>query len=307
MTTVVTDPAFEEQYSDNGDNNDSSAFQEEGDWNIPVVQGREKVFVWFPIVEHLDLVDTDYRRNTIGLQYWLIQFLAQCVNYVLVLIGVFMQIYRYEHESAVNGTFIAIVVFSSVFLWFKVAQMIKEKGGYIESVYNPVDLLAFMFPLAGSIRKYPTYRLVQSQSAKYPIEFLNPLHLPALCYRAAHDYFPETIFYTATPQEVREYRKNTQRILEEKSAIVDAPTPAIAETKTQVPVSGGDGGGCGSSGSENVQQHHEITRADSGAEEGKDEGALMAMLKQFQEEQKLTRAEQHQTREEQQRAFEELR
>lgn len=126
-------------------------------------------------------------------------------------------------------------------------------------------------------------------------------------YRAAHDYFPETIFYTATPQEVREYRKNTQRIQEEKSAIVDAPTPAIAETKTQVPVSGGDGGGGGSSGSENVQQHHEITRADSGAEEGKDEGGLMAMLKQFQEEQKLTRAEQQQTREEQQRAFEELR
>ncbi|OAQ30959.1 hypothetical protein K457DRAFT_17800 [Linnemannia elongata AG-77] len=62
MARIVTDPTFEEQYSDNGDNNDSSAFQEEGDWNIPVVQGREKVFVWFPIVEHLDLVDTDYRR-----------------------------------------------------------------------------------------------------------------------------------------------------------------------------------------------------------------------------------------------------
>ncbi|KAH7058252.1 hypothetical protein BKA57DRAFT_433313 [Linnemannia elongata] len=398
----------------------------------------------------------EYKWNTIGLQYWLIRFLAQCVYYVLVLIGVFMQIYRYEHESTVNGTFIAIVVFSSVFLWLEIAQMIKEKGGYIESVYNPVDLLAFMFPLAGSIQHivwsdpsaqntllsfsilfiflhflfelrvirgvckfvsiiiyiissirvfffifaggifafsvaiihvlhtcinadtcpsftegfslnifralsmtyflmggrydqvsngfsnndvgfhimmavfffftviitlnviialinhafddgYRTWELEWLQNRMRYVERAENLTYDIPGYRAAHDYFPETIFYTATPQEVREYRKNTQRILEEKSAIVDAPTPAIAETKTQVPISGGDGGGGGSSGGENVQQHHEITRADSGAEEGKDEGALMAMLKQFQEEQKLTRAEQQQTREEQQRAFEELR
>ncbi|OAQ30960.1 hypothetical protein K457DRAFT_124668 [Linnemannia elongata AG-77] len=398
----------------------------------------------------------EYKWNTIGLQYWLIRFLAQCVYYVLVLIGVFMQIYHYEHESAVNGTFIAIVVFSSVFLWLEIAQMIKEKGGYIESVYNPVDLLAFMFPLAGSIQHivwsdpsaqntllsfsilfiflhflfelrvirgvckfvsiiiyiissirvfffifaggifafsvaiihvlhtcinaetcpsftdgfslnifralsmtyflmggrydqvsngfsnndvgfhimmavfffftviimlnvlialinhafddgYRTWELEWLQNRMRYVERAENLTYDIPGYRAAHDYFPETIFYTATPQEVREYRKNTQRILEEKSAIVDAPTPAIAETKMQVPVSGGDGGGGGSSGGENVQQHPEITRADSGAEEGKDEGALMAMLKQFQEEQKLTRAEQQQTREEQQRAFEELR
>ncbi|KAF9317534.1 hypothetical protein BGZ91_005358 [Linnemannia elongata] len=254
-------------------------------------------------------------KNTIGLQYWLIQFLAQCVNYVLVLIGVFMQIYRYEHESAVNGTFIAIVVFSSVFLWFKVCiQSGRSACIYVSSgrkyqelfelrvIRGVCKFVAIIIYIISSIRVF--FFIVAGGIFAFSVAIIHVLHT---CYRAAHDYFPETIFYTATPQEVREYRKNTQRILEEKSAIVDAPTPAIAETKTQVPVSGGDGGGCGSSGSENVQQHHEITRADSGAEEGKDEGALMAMLKQFQEEQKLTRAEQHQTREEQQRAFEELR
>ncbi|KAG0059353.1 hypothetical protein BGZ89_000472 [Linnemannia elongata] len=244
----------------------------------------------------------EYKWNTIGLQYWLIRFLAQCVYYVLVLIGVFMQIYRYEHESAggrydqVSNGFsnndVGFHIMMAVFFFFTVIIMLNVLIALINHAFDD---------------GYRTWELEWLQNRMRYVERAENLTYDIPGYRAAHDYFPETIFYTATPQEVREYRKNTQRILEEKSAIVDAPTPAIAETKTQVPVSGGDGGGGGSSGGENVQQHHEITRADSGAEEGKDEGALMAMLKQFQEEQKLTRAEQQQTREEQQRAFEELR
>ncbi|KAG0300799.1 hypothetical protein BGZ97_003074, partial [Linnemannia gamsii] len=97
------------------------------------------------------------------------------------------------------------------------------------------------------------------------------------------------------------------RILEEKSAVVDASTPVVAETKMQVPVSGDVGGGGGSNSGGHDQQRQEIFRADAGAGEGDVEGALMMMLKQFQEEQKQTRTEQQQAREEHQRIFEELR
>ncbi|KAG0314982.1 hypothetical protein BGZ97_008772, partial [Linnemannia gamsii] len=89
----------------------------------------------------------EYKWNTIGLQFWLLRFLAQFVYYILVLVGVFMQIYHYDNESAVNGIFIAIIVFSSVFLWLEFVQMIKGEA----SVYNLIDLPAFAFPLAGSI------------------------------------------------------------------------------------------------------------------------------------------------------------
>ncbi|KAG0276586.1 hypothetical protein BGZ95_007327 [Linnemannia exigua] len=93
----------------------------------------------------------EYKWNTIGYNYWLFRFLAQCCFYALVLIAVLMQTYGYNNNGVYEGIFIAIFVASIAFLWLEILQLLKDRQGYIQSIYNTVDLLAFLFPLAGSI------------------------------------------------------------------------------------------------------------------------------------------------------------
>ncbi|KAF9907220.1 hypothetical protein EC991_011210 [Linnemannia zychae] len=78
-------------------------------------------------------------------------FLAQCCFYGLVLTAVLMQTYGFDDNGVYEGIFIVIVVSSIAFLWLEILQLAKDRRGYIQSIYNSVDLLAFLFPLAGSI------------------------------------------------------------------------------------------------------------------------------------------------------------
>ncbi|KAF9131284.1 hypothetical protein BGW39_002013 [Mortierella sp. 14UC] len=93
----------------------------------------------------------EYKWNTIGHSYWLFRFLAQCCFYGLVLIAVLMQTYGFDDNGVYEGIFIAITVSSIVFLWLEILQLFKDRRGYMHSIYNSVDLLAFLFPLAGSV------------------------------------------------------------------------------------------------------------------------------------------------------------
>ncbi|KAG0348686.1 hypothetical protein BG004_004508 [Podila humilis] len=93
----------------------------------------------------------EYKWNTIGYQYWLTRFLLQCVYYLLVLIVVFAQIYKaQEHLRLV---YIAIIIFSGIFLWLEFIQFLHNSARYFISPYNLVDLAVFALPLAGSIRQ----------------------------------------------------------------------------------------------------------------------------------------------------------
>ncbi|KAF9981412.1 hypothetical protein BGZ75_007333 [Mortierella antarctica] len=93
----------------------------------------------------------EYKWNTIGLRYWLLRFLAECVYYALVLVAIFMQIYRYGDDSTLRSIFIAIAAIAAWFLWLELMQIIKYKHGYFRSVYNYVDLLAFLTPFVASL------------------------------------------------------------------------------------------------------------------------------------------------------------
>ncbi|KAG0198388.1 hypothetical protein BGX33_012366 [Mortierella sp. NVP41] len=75
-------------------------------------------------------------------------------------------------------------------------------------------------------------------------------------FRAAHDYFPETIYYTATPLQVRNYEKESQKISEDT-----APNP-IPQVK----------------GSQDQQPKLDVSHTNE---------ALMGVIKQFQSEQKI--------------------
>lgn len=393
----------------------------------------------------------EYKWNTIGLQYWLLRFLAQCVYYVLVLVGVVFQINDYDNMATLNGIFISIIAMSTIFVWLELFQLIEDKNRYFQSIYNLVDLLAFVFPMAGSIlqlvRSNPNTQnslfsfsvlfiflhfLFELRVTRSVCKFVSIIihaiasirvfffvfaggilafsvaimHLLHTCtnsedcpsytdgfslgffrvismtyfmmggmydpvsngfsnndvgfhimmmvfffftvilmlnvlialinhaiddgdrtweldwlhnrmryiesaenltydipgFRAAHDCFPETIYYTATPLQVREYKKKTQRILDDK--VTSADLTNAAEFKVQQPI-GGNIGGTGSGGGiqdwqqQQSQQQQQQQESESGGT-GAGDAAVLALLKQFQEDQRLAR-------EEQQKVFEELR
>ncbi|KAG0379296.1 hypothetical protein BGX24_000984, partial [Mortierella sp. AD032] len=115
-------------------------------------------------------------------------------------------------------------------------------------------------------------------------------------FRESRNYFPNTIYYTATAFQVREYKKATQRLKEEKLPTVDV----TANAKLQAVVSktfGGDGQDWQQS------QQQELEEVDANTEEN---GAMMEMLKQFQGEQKRMREEQIEARSEQQEIYKAL-
>ncbi|KAG0380253.1 hypothetical protein BGX24_009371 [Mortierella sp. AD032] len=93
----------------------------------------------------------EYKWNTIGLQYWLIRFLIQCVYYALVFAVVLMHIYRDDEESNMRNIFGAIALMAFSFLWIEFTQFVNDMHGYFLTVYNYVDLLAFLVPFVASI------------------------------------------------------------------------------------------------------------------------------------------------------------
>ncbi|KAF9181396.1 hypothetical protein BGZ50_005524 [Haplosporangium sp. Z 11] len=95
----------------------------------------------------------EYKWNTTGYYQWLFRFFWQFLFYVLVLAAIFVQVYG-DHESTFEGLFISIAVASVLFLWLEVLSSLAltTSGSMLQSsIYNIMDLLAFLFPLAGSI------------------------------------------------------------------------------------------------------------------------------------------------------------
>ncbi|KAF9133266.1 hypothetical protein BGW39_010184 [Mortierella sp. 14UC] len=104
----------------------------------------------------------EYKWNTIGFTYWLVRFFGQICYYILVLTVIFLQIHSENRvseegvlttESGPEGLFIAIIVVAFIFLWLELVQLAKDKQGYIRSIYNWVDLLVFLLPLAGAVNE----------------------------------------------------------------------------------------------------------------------------------------------------------
>ncbi|KAG0295172.1 hypothetical protein BGZ96_012368 [Linnemannia gamsii] len=104
----------------------------------------------------------EYKWNTIGFHYWLVRFLGQVGYYIMVLTAMFLQIYvtpssaeddNGKIDLGLEGLFVAIIVVAFIFLWLEFVQLLKDKRGYIQSIYNWVDLLVFFLPLAGAINQ----------------------------------------------------------------------------------------------------------------------------------------------------------
>lgn len=89
-------------------------------------------------------------RNTFARSYWLARFTFQCLYYVLVLTTTLLQVYS-SRPSDLTGAFIAIIVYSSVFLCLEVIQFVKGKRDYVMSPYNWIDVFVFALPLAASV------------------------------------------------------------------------------------------------------------------------------------------------------------
>ncbi|KAG9071773.1 hypothetical protein KI688_005989 [Linnemannia hyalina] len=56
-------------------------------------------------------------------------------------------------DLGLESLFVAIIVVAFIFLWLELVQLLRDKRDYIRSVYNWVDLLVFLLPLAGAINQ----------------------------------------------------------------------------------------------------------------------------------------------------------
>ncbi|KAG0251863.1 hypothetical protein BG011_007344 [Mortierella polycephala] len=98
----------------------------------------------------------EYKWNTIAFYYWLIRFLCQLCYYILILTAVLLQVYSQGHP-ALYGLFVAITVYSCIFLWLEMIQLSRTRMKYFRSIYNIADIGAFGLPLAGSINQLLIY------------------------------------------------------------------------------------------------------------------------------------------------------
>ncbi|KAF9211643.1 hypothetical protein BGZ59_007790 [Podila verticillata] len=88
----------------------------------------------------------DYKWNTFVSRYWRFRFLFQFTYYLMVLVTAFLQIFDYDpHE--LRGVYIAIMTFSSMFLWLELQQLIRHPKRYFVSPYNYVDWCAYLVPM----------------------------------------------------------------------------------------------------------------------------------------------------------------
>ncbi|ORZ09337.1 hypothetical protein BCR41DRAFT_388308 [Lobosporangium transversale] len=95
-----------------------------------------------------------YKWNTIGFSYWLGRFAFQCIYYILVLVVAFMQVYYTgEDRTPFIGLFSAIIVMSAIFIWLEALQAYQNWEKYKESLYNLLDMFAFLIPMAAGIHQ----------------------------------------------------------------------------------------------------------------------------------------------------------
>ncbi|KAF9115687.1 hypothetical protein BGX27_006931 [Mortierella sp. AM989] len=91
-----------------------------------------------------------YKWNTIGFKFWVTRITIQCGYYILILIVIYNQINGEEFKPMEN-TCMAIIVFSLIFLWMEVVQLIRDGTRYFRALYNFVDIGMFGLPLAACI------------------------------------------------------------------------------------------------------------------------------------------------------------
>ncbi|KAF9334288.1 hypothetical protein BG006_002401 [Podila minutissima] len=88
----------------------------------------------------------DYKWNTFVSRYWGFRFFFQCTYYLLVLMTAFLQIFDYDAHK-LRGVYIAIMSFSSMFIWLELQQLLRHPMRYVMSPYNYVDWLAYLVPM----------------------------------------------------------------------------------------------------------------------------------------------------------------
>ncbi|KAF9406265.1 hypothetical protein BGZ94_003177, partial [Podila epigama] len=108
-----------------------------------------------------------YKWNTFAYTLWFARFCSQFCFYLLVIIAAVMQVYSDDPDS-LRVVFIAIIAFSAALLVLEISQMQLRKGFsqhkedwkggsrewtvpiYFRTLYNYLDLLAFIFPMVAS-------------------------------------------------------------------------------------------------------------------------------------------------------------
>ncbi|KAG0032792.1 hypothetical protein BGZ82_006386, partial [Podila clonocystis] len=87
----------------------------------------------------------EYKWNSYVSSYWLFRFFFQIVYYALILTVSFLQVY-WETPSNLSGAFYAIVIFSALFLWLELQQLLKNPKRYLSSPYNYLDIAVYVVP-----------------------------------------------------------------------------------------------------------------------------------------------------------------
>ncbi|KAF9581402.1 hypothetical protein BGW38_001601 [Lunasporangiospora selenospora] len=110
-----------------------------------------------------------YKWNTIGFKSWLIRFISKCIFYILIATAAAIQIYDPKPELQL-GVFIAIAIFSGVFIWLEILQLkdhlkastprkkAKKKKGTSRNVSEVTKVIA------NPLRKKPTMLTVKPSS-----------------------------------------------------------------------------------------------------------------------------------------------
>jgi len=99
-----------------------------------------------PIIDHIFLYFLNENRNTFVSRYWRFRFFFQFTYYLLVLVTAFLQIFDYDPHR-LREVYIAIMTFSSMFLWLELQQLIRHPTRYFVSPYNYVDWFAYLLPM----------------------------------------------------------------------------------------------------------------------------------------------------------------
>ncbi|KAG0025783.1 hypothetical protein BGZ81_006851 [Podila clonocystis] len=231
----------------------------------------------------------DFKWNTFVSKYWRFRFLFQCAYYLLVLVMAFLQIFDYDAHK-LWGVYIAIMLFSSMFIWLELQQLIRHPKRYVMSPYNYVDWFAYLVPMvacglqiwelnetgAGPGGRYDpmsdmfkngnagflimmfiyffiivilmlnvlialintafekgesVWKVVWLESRLRFAESAENMSFIIPGFRRTHHWFPNEIYYTATPRDIKEFEErvasmasNNRRVLIGTSAMERQPS-----------------------------------------------------------------------------------
>ncbi|KAG0335298.1 hypothetical protein BG000_007647 [Podila horticola] len=127
-------------------------------WKSAIIALLWKIYPFSPKIvnshdfeeEHLDnpaiTALLDFKWNTFVSKYWRFRFFFQCAYYLLVLAMAFLQIFDFDAHK-LRGIYIAIMTFSSMFIWLELQQLIRHPKRYVVSPYNYVDWFAYLVPM----------------------------------------------------------------------------------------------------------------------------------------------------------------